>query len=138
MFYQETFINGVLMFRTTPNGDWQPCSIEQINQRIVELKAEIKALKMADNNDSCGKIKRVHAVQIISKLLKMAGEKFSNHGCNDLPDSFFDDMSQKERQAFYKQYHEWNGDPEDYDLNQIGYLGDSALMHFFSDYVKEM
>ena len=45
MYYEEQIISGVLMFRTKPTGDWQQCSIEKMSQRIVEMEAEIKALK---------------------------------------------------------------------------------------------
>jgi len=45
MYYEEQIINGVLMFRTKPTGDWQQCSIEKMSSRIVEMEAEIKVLK---------------------------------------------------------------------------------------------
>jgi hypothetical protein len=46
MYYEEQIINGVLMFRTKPDGNWQQCSIEKISQRIVEMGAEVEALKL--------------------------------------------------------------------------------------------
>jgi len=45
MYYEEQIINGVLMFRTKPAGDWQQCSIERMSWRIVKMEAELKALK---------------------------------------------------------------------------------------------
>jgi len=47
MFYEEKIINGVLMYRTTPDGDWQQCSIEKMGQRIVELQAEVAGINNA-------------------------------------------------------------------------------------------
>lgn len=49
MYYEERLINGVLMFRTTPCGDWHQCSIENMSQRIIEMGAEIRALKLQLN-----------------------------------------------------------------------------------------
>jgi hypothetical protein len=46
MYYEEQIINGVLMFRTNPSGDWQQCSIEKMSQRIVKIDAEVKELKI--------------------------------------------------------------------------------------------
>lgn len=36
MYYEEKLINGILMFRSTPDGDWRQCSIEMMSQRIVD------------------------------------------------------------------------------------------------------
>ena len=83
-------------------------------------------------------MKKEHAVLLISKLLEMADDVFCSHGCNDLPNDFFQDMTDAEVQELYREYHEWNGDPEEFDKNSIGYLGDSALMGYFSEYVKKI
>ena len=74
-----------------------------------------------------------NAINLISKLLGIAGDKFSNHGCNDLGEDFWKGISTEEKLSLYKEYHEWNGDPEEYNPECIGYLGDSALMHYFSE-----
>ena len=44
MYYEEKIINGVLMCRTTPDGEWRQASIEKMGQRIIEMKAEIESL----------------------------------------------------------------------------------------------
>lgn len=50
MYYEEKMINGVLMFRTTPSGDWQQCSIEKLSASIVELRANLAiAEKLLDD-----------------------------------------------------------------------------------------
>jgi len=45
MYYEEKMINGVLMFRTTPEGDWRQCSIEKMGERIIEMQNTIIDLK---------------------------------------------------------------------------------------------
>ena len=45
MYYEEELINGVLMFRTSPDGDWEQCSIEDIGQRFTNAKLEIEYLR---------------------------------------------------------------------------------------------
>lgn len=45
MYYKEEIINGVLMFRTAPDGKWQQCSIEKMSQRIVDLETSVIDLK---------------------------------------------------------------------------------------------
>ncbi|KZX75874.1 hypothetical protein A3715_14000 [Oleiphilus sp. HI0009] len=38
MYYEETIINGILMFRNKPGGAWSQCSIEKMSSRIIELQ----------------------------------------------------------------------------------------------------
>ena len=45
MYYEEKIINGVLMYRNTPKGDWQQCSIEKMSTRLVALQNEVIDLK---------------------------------------------------------------------------------------------
>lgn len=45
MYYEEKIINGVLMYRTKPDGDWHQYSIEVMSKIIVDNKAEITQLK---------------------------------------------------------------------------------------------
>lgn len=35
MYYEEKLINGILMWRGMPDGDWKQCSIEEMSKRIV-------------------------------------------------------------------------------------------------------
>jgi hypothetical protein len=42
MYYEESWINGKLMYRTTPNGTWYVCTTEQLYRRIHELEAALK------------------------------------------------------------------------------------------------
>lgn len=40
MHYEESWINGKLMYRTSPNGTWYVCTTEQLYRRIKELQRE--------------------------------------------------------------------------------------------------
>ena len=42
MYYEEKIINGVLMYRITPNGNWRQCSIEKMGAKILELESALK------------------------------------------------------------------------------------------------
>jgi hypothetical protein len=44
MYYKEEIINGILMFRNTPKGEWRQCSVEKMGQKIMDLEDEITAL----------------------------------------------------------------------------------------------
>ena len=45
MFYEERWINGVLMCRDTPNGEWKHPTPEEYSIRIKTLKEELAAEK---------------------------------------------------------------------------------------------
>lgn len=50
MYYQEKVIEGVLMYRTTPSGEFHALSPEEMTQMIQGLCSEILRLKEdADN-----------------------------------------------------------------------------------------
>ena len=51
MFYEEQIINGVLMFRHTPDGEWMPYSIEDMSKRIVDIESLNDALKLQLGKD---------------------------------------------------------------------------------------
>lgn len=77
-------------------------------------------------------MKREHVISMVSKLLEMSDDIFSNHSCNDLPDNFFEGMTHEEIRELDKEYHDWNGDPEEHEEDPDGFLGDSMLMGFFA------
>ena len=45
MYYEEKLINGVLMCKTKPDGEWGQCSIEKMGLRILELENTVIDLK---------------------------------------------------------------------------------------------
>ena len=69
--------------------------------------------------------------KLAAKMLDLASDEFSNHGCNDVEDSVYEGWTIEERRAFVKEFHEWNGDPEEYNENFL-HLGDSTIMSFLS------
>jgi len=84
----------------------------------------------------------VQEIQLTAKLLDLAADTFSNHGCNDVSEEMYEGWTKEQRQALVKEFHEWNGDPEEYDPEFL-HLGDSSLIAFFAakilqapDYLK--
>lgn len=45
MYYREEWINGKLMYKHTPNGEWKEFSKEMLYKRIIEREEEILSLK---------------------------------------------------------------------------------------------
>lgn len=70
---------------------------------------------------------------LAAQMLEMASKSYSNHGCNDW--DWPEDWSIKERQDFTKAYHEWNGDPEEFDPKFLN-LPDFAVMGFLAAKLK--
>lgn len=44
MYYKEQLINGIWHYKLSPNAEWKPFSIEQLNDKITSLKNESKSL----------------------------------------------------------------------------------------------
>ena len=70
-------------------------------------------------------------------FLKKASDEFGRHVCNDVDDEVFKDWTLEERKKFVKKYHEYNGDPEEYDENFL-HLPDFALMGYLADKLFEV
>jgi hypothetical protein len=73
--------------------------------------------------------------KLASSMLDMASYEFGNHGCNDVNDSVYKDWTLEERRQFIKEFHEYNGDIEEYNEN-ILHLPDFAIMRFLSYKLK--
>ena len=43
MYYKEELINGIWCYKLLPNAEWKPFSIKQLNEKISELKEQIKS-----------------------------------------------------------------------------------------------
>ncbi len=70
---------------------------------------------------------------LASQMLKLASDKFCNHGCNDLDGEALSLITDENKLC--NDIREWNGDdPWPEKANQIG---DSSLMHYLSDKLKE-
>lgn len=75
--------------------------------------------------------------KLAAQMLEIAGEKFGNHSCNDVDESFYNGWTIEERQKFVKEFHEWNGDPEEYNEKFL-HLPDFALMSFLANKLKDI
>ncbi len=69
--------------------------------------------------------------KLAAKFLKLSSDEFGNHGCNDVDDSVYEGWTLEERQQFVKEFHDWNGDPEEYDPEFL-HLHDYAIMSFLA------
>ena len=72
---------------------------------------------------------------LLIKMLKMASEYFGYKICNDTPEEFFINWSIDERKRFVKEYHEWNGDPQEYREDWL-HLPDFAIFSFLAHKLK--
>lgn len=68
---------------------------------------------------------------LTAKMLDLADEEFGNHGCNDVDEDVWDGWTIGQRRKFMKEFHYWNGDPEEYDKDSLD-LPDFCLMSFLS------
>ncbi len=68
---------------------------------------------------------------LAAKLLKLSADEFGNHGCNDVDDDMYEGWTLAERQQFVKEFHDWNGDQEEYDPRHIN-LPDFCLMDYLA------
>lgn len=80
-----------------------------------------------------------NAWAILAKLLEMAADEFSNHGCND-----FDLPNTPENNALIVEKIKWNvgnGIPYPPNISEDGktiYTSDSGLMRYFAHLAKEL
>jgi hypothetical protein len=73
---------------------------------------------------------------LAAKMLDLASETFSNHGCNDLDDEVLNIITDEE--TLCKDIREWNGDPvEDWPENKH-MIGDSTLMSYLADKFQKL
>ena len=73
-----------------------------------------------------------HELELVSKLLKMTAEHYSNHGCNDVDREFWDWWTPNQKRELLKDIHDWNGDPEEYNPDCLAFQ-DWHLMEYFAD-----
>ncbi len=72
---------------------------------------------------------------LAADLMQLASEEFGDHGCNDLDDKLFEKWSKEEIQQLTKEYHDFNGDPEEYNPNHL-YLPDFAVMAYLANKLR--
>lgn len=57
--------------------------------------------------------------RLLAYFLDDLSETLSNRGCNDVEDSVWLEWTEEERADFVKEYHEYNGDPEEFDPKHL-------------------
>lgn len=62
-------------------------------------------------------------------LLEYATDQISNKGCNDVDEKLYSNWTKEERIKFVKEFHEYNGDPENFDEDFLR-LPDFAILGF--------
>lgn len=73
---------------------------------------------------------------LASEMLRLAENEFSNHGSNDVDESVWDNWTTAERQEFVREFHEHNGDAEEYDPEFL-HLPNTAIMGFLAHKLTE-
>lgn len=69
---------------------------------------------------------------LAARFLEMASERFSCHGCNDVPKEYYIGWTMEERMELVRKYQIQNGeDPEEFDPTWV-HLPDFALMSYFA------
>ena len=69
---------------------------------------------------------------IVSRLLKLASNAFSDFGCNDLDSKFYDEISNKTKVDVANGVHETIGDNDVY-VKHADDLADTDLFDYFSE-----
>jgi len=66
---------------------------------------------------------------LIIRFLEQASDEYSNRTCNDW--KFPSDWTKEEKIEFCKEFHEWNGDSEEFNEDNLR-LPDFAVMSFLA------
>lgn len=79
-------------------------------------------------------------MRLIAKLLEMAGDNFSNHGCNDMPQEIWDETQfpPEARASLIHEMQTWNGDEEELHPTKLIHIRDDMAMHFYAAKLEKM
>ncbi len=66
---------------------------------------------------------------LVVQFLNEYSDELGNNGCNDW--KFPPEWSQSEKETFVKEYHDYNGDPQEFDLTNLN-LPDFAVASFLA------
>lgn len=70
---------------------------------------------------------------LAAKLLELFSDELVNRGCNDMTNDLTKTMTQEEWRKFDREYHQWNGDPEEHTPTSKGdNLPDFAVASFLA------
>lgn len=77
---------------------------------------------------------RPSEILLAGRLLAVAADQFSNHGCNDMPMEHFEGIGQFERERLERDYNRWaknTADPVPFQN-----IGDDGWMHYLAARLK--
>jgi hypothetical protein len=74
---------------------------------------------------------------VAARLLEMAADQFSNHGCSDMPDGLLDGLSPDDLEALERTANRINGNEDEGYVIPLRNFGDSGLMGILASRVKE-
>lgn len=69
---------------------------------------------------------------LAAKLLELYSDELAKHICNDLTEDLKSTLTQEEWRKFDREYHQWNGDPEEHTASSHDRLGDFSLASFLA------
>lgn len=71
---------------------------------------------------------------IISNLLRMASDEFSNKNCNDIDSELIHNLTEKEKDELLSEINKWNGNTlEGCNFESVHEIPDFILMNFYAD-----
>lgn len=74
-------------------------------------------------------------LELAARFLKYYAEELGSNGCNDW--NFPKDWTEEEKTKFVKDFHDFNGDPEEFDPDHI-FLQDYCVASFLSNKLKKL
>ncbi len=75
---------------------------------------------------------RKNEIKLLKIFLGVLSEDLSYRGCNDMTKEMKAALTKEEWIRLSKQYHEWNGDPEEHRDDTADQLPDYAVLDYLS------
>lgn len=72
---------------------------------------------------------------LASKMLEEFSDILAGRGCNDF--NFPDSWTEEEKEVFVRDFHVWNGDPEEFDKDNW-YISNFCVAMFLSEKLKSI
>jgi len=76
-------------------------------------------------------------IDLLCHFLELVSDEFGNHGCNDVEEEVWNNWSLEERKEFVKEYHNWNGDPKEYNEKYL-HISDFAIISFLKSKLQSL
>lgn len=81
---------------------------------------------------------KTYELRLIAKLLEMASDKYANHSCGDLPDDFFDMLSEDQKDELCKNLNQFGMEGIGVEDVPLNFYSDSSLMYYYADKLKSI